>query len=127
MAVPGFGGDARDAAPSGRPGILREVHEETELEAALGGAGPAVIYKHSDRCGFCHRSQREMEDFARRHPEIPVLKIDVVGSRPLSSRVAERLGVKHQSPQAIVVRGGEAVWHTSHSGVTADQVAEVVA
>ena len=34
------------------------------------------------------------------------------------AQLAERLGVLHQSPQAILVRDGQAVWNDSHEGVT---------
>jgi bacillithiol system protein YtxJ len=36
--------------------------------------------------------------------------------------VAERLGVRHESPQVFVVVRGRATWHSSHSGVTAERV-----
>ncbi|MEE3181603.1 MAG: monothiol bacilliredoxin BrxC family protein, partial [Planctomycetota bacterium] len=42
----------------------------------------------------------------------------VVEDRPVSLELAERLGVLHQSPQAILVRDGQAVWNDSHEGVT---------
>ena len=52
----------------------------------------------------------------------PVHEIVVQRSRDLSQAVADRLNVRHESPQVFVVAHGRAVWHSSHSGVTADRV-----
>jgi bacillithiol system protein YtxJ len=39
--------------------------------------------------------------------------------RPISLAVAAAVGVEHQSPQALCLLDGKAVWHASHHGVTA--------
>lgn len=86
------------------------------LEAAL-EAERAVIYKHSSRCAICSFARWQVERFADEHRDVRVFLLDVLGARDLSDRVAERLGVEHESPQAIVVRDGRAVWAASHFGV----------
>ncbi len=57
------------------------------------------------------------------HPDVPVYWVDVKGQRPLSREIAGRLGITHESPQAILLRRGTPVWHDSHSGVTAAAIA----
>lgn len=116
------GPEKRDLRERGRP---VEVHDERSLDAAI-GEGPAVVYKHSTRCGISLVARREIAAFAAGHPEVPVVQIDVLASRGLSNRVAERLGVRHQSPQAILVYGGEAVWDASHFRVRATSLAEAL-
>lgn len=39
-------------------------------------------------------------------------------SRELSRLIAEETGIRHESPQIILFRGGKAVWSASHGGVT---------
>jgi bacillithiol system protein YtxJ len=39
--------------------------------------------------------------------------------RDVSNAVAARLGVRHETPQAILVRGGKAIWSASHFRVNA--------
>ncbi len=57
------------------------------------------------------------------HPDVPVYWVDVKAERPLSRELADRLGVTHESPQAILLRQGAPVWHASHSDVTARAIA----
>jgi bacillithiol system protein YtxJ len=56
-----------------------------------------------------------------------VFLIDVLSQRPLSQRLAADLGIRHESPQAIVLQDGKPVWHASHYDVTADALAKEVA
>ncbi len=65
-----------------------------------------------------------MQAFVREHPDVPVFLVDVLGSRPLSQALAARLGVRHESPQVILLHAGIAAWHASHSAVTADAIRE---
>ena len=39
--------------------------------------------------------------------------------RPVSDAAAERLGLRHETPQAILVRDGKVIWNASHFRITA--------
>ena len=82
----------------------------------------AVLYKHSPLCGLSAMAEQEVRAFVRTNPDVPVYLVDVIRSRPLSQEVERRLEVRHESPQAFVLRGGEVVWHGSHRAVTADRL-----
>ena len=102
-----------DAAP------LRAVRDADALEAVI--ASPrAVLFKHSTRCEVSAYIIGEVIDFAEANPEWPVYLLKVIEQRPLSNAVTERLGVRHESPQAFVLRQGRVRWHGSHNEVTAD-------
>jgi bacillithiol system protein YtxJ len=66
----------------------------------------------------------EVERFARSGTDVPVFGIDVVRHRSLSDAAAMRLGLRHQSPQAILIEEGTPVWHASHSSITAAALEE---
>jgi bacillithiol system protein YtxJ len=88
------------------------------------GDAPILLYKHSFACGLSSMAKDEVEAFAAEHPEVPIWLVDVLGQRPLSQALAARLGVEHESPQAIVVRDGRALWDASHRRVTRAALAE---
>jgi bacillithiol system protein YtxJ len=104
---------------------IRFVETEDALDEAT-SLPLALLYKHSTRCGSSLRALREVERFARAEPDVPVFGIDVLRHRDVSARAAERLDVTHQSPQAVLVRCGKAVWNASHSRVTAAGLTEAV-
>ena len=47
--------------------------------------------------------------------------------RPLSLAVAERSGVRHESPQVIYFAGKKAVSQASHYGITAATLRDMIA
>jgi thioredoxin 1 len=100
---------------------LRPLRSEEDLDKAL-QEPIAVLYKHSPWCGLSSGAQVEVQQFAASHPEVPVYMVDVVGNRALSGLIAERVGIKHESPQAIVVEQGRAVWDASHFRVSCDRL-----
>ncbi len=93
------------------------VESSGDLEAAF-GAAVALVYKHSETCPISAMSYREIERLDDAHPELPIFLVDVHAQRGLSRQIAERFTIRHESPQAILLRDGEPVWHASHYGVT---------
>jgi len=98
---------------------LIPLREEEEYDRAV-TAGIAVLYKHSDRCFACRRSLKQMRRLVEDRPDVPVYIVDVIGQRALSLQIAEKLQVRHESPQAIVLEDGRPVWDGSHFAVTAE-------
>ncbi|MBI4420335.1 MAG: bacillithiol system redox-active protein YtxJ [Gemmatimonadetes bacterium] len=96
--------------------------DDAALEQAL-EAELAVIYKHSPICGSSHLAVRQVRAFAENHPEVPVYVVDVIAQRELSRRIAQQVGVGHESPQVIVLRQGATRWNGSHFEVTAEALA----
>lgn len=97
---------------------------EEDLESALTRSHdePIVLFKHSAICTLSARANSKMA--ALEEGDAPVYRLIVQRSRKLSNAIEQRFEIRHESPQAIVVRDGHPVAHTSHRGVTADFVRE---
>jgi bacillithiol system protein YtxJ len=99
--------------------MMHKIATESDVASAL--AEPlAVVYKHSPICPTSGMAYEEMRILRRLHQDVPVYLVDVVNSRPLSRFIAERTGVVHASPQAIILRAGVPAWHGSHFDLRAD-------
>lgn len=83
----------------------------------------AIIYKHSTMCGLSDIAHREVRRFLSSHPDSEVHLVRVIEERHVSDHIAKSTGVRHESPQLLVLRHGRVVWHASHRGVTADAIA----
>ena len=82
---------------------------------------PVLLFKHSTACPISARAHKQMEEV-----KTPVSIVVVQDSRGLSQQVAERTGVRHETPQALVLRNGRVVWNASHFDITADVVEQAV-
>ncbi len=86
---------------------------------------PVLLFKHSTTCPISAHAYREMSRLdagAARSVSLVVVQT----ARPLSNEIAERTGVRHESPQAIILRRGRAVWDASHFDITAESVVRAV-
>ena len=88
------------------------------LDDLLPRAGVVTLFLHDPGCGISRRAHAEM---TRLGGEVAL--VDVRWGRDLSRAIAARTGVRHESPQVIVLRDGRAVWDASHWEITAGAVA----
>lgn len=82
---------------------------------------PVIVFKHSNACSISARAYREMQKF-----EGDVNILEVQSARDISRELADLTGVRHETPQVIVLRDGKAVWNASHFDVTANGVAKAL-
>jgi bacillithiol system protein YtxJ len=104
---------------------MNPVKDAAELERAFGEPW-ALVFKHSTRCPVSSMAWREVASFRKEHPEAAVYVVHVVEQRALSNAVAKRTGVRHESPQAILLENGNVRWSASHEGVTADALEDLL-
>ncbi len=83
------------------------------LDDLIPRSGVVVLFLHAPRCGV---SRRAYEQMARLGGEVAL--VDVSRQHAVARAVADRTGVRHESPQVIVLRRGRPVWSASHSAVT---------
>ena len=81
---------------------------------------PILLFKHSSSCGISSRAYREMEKL----DDVNLLEVQT--ARELSREVAAITGVRHETPQVIVLKDGKAVWNASHYDVDARSVSEAL-
>ena len=79
---------------------------------------PVVLFLHDPGCPISARAYRQMAPLGGTVP-----LIDVRSGRQLSQSIAARTGVRHESPQVLVLRQGQVRWSASHYGVTTQAVA----
>src|SRR6476661_6092042 len=82
---------------------------------------PVVFFKHSSTCGISSGVKSIVSDLGT-DLNIVVVQTD----RELSNEIASRTNVRHQSPQAIVVRNGRAVYHASHYDITSEDIQQSI-
>lgn len=105
---------------------MQKISTEADVASVL--TEPlAVLYKHSPICPTSGIAYEEMSSLRQLHGDVPVYVVDVVHSRPLSRLIAERIGVAHASPQAIILRAGVPAWHGSHYELRAEVIARRLA
>ncbi len=89
---------------------------------AASAAHPVLLFKHSVTCGTSAQAFDELSLYLDSTDRIgaTVAMVTVQTHREVSTAIAERLRVRHETPQALLLHHGRVVWHASHFRVTAD-------
>ncbi len=88
-------------------------------------ATPQIIFKHSTRCIISKMVLSQFEENLTAIPEqVNLLFLDLLNHRDISNAIAMQLGVHHESPQVIVIKNGQSVFHESHHSIDAATIAE---
>jgi bacillithiol system protein YtxJ len=84
---------------------------------------PQLIYKHSPSCSVSFLSKQDLDSSTEKLSEIAELHIiDVIQQRELSNAIASELRIRHESPQGLLIKDGEVLWHRSHWKVTSEEI-----
>jgi bacillithiol system protein YtxJ len=108
---------------------LKELRQLQELENALANStGRCVLlFKHSLTCPISLRAYNELISYLESaDPEVSYNLITVQIARPISNEIAARLGVRHETPQAILVRDGREIWNASHFAITSMSLRQAI-
>ena len=110
---------------------IKELVSIEDVDAVLveSSTRPVLLLKHSYACGTSAQALDELLAHidARDGATVTFAMVTVQTHREVSNALASRLGVRHQTPQALLIRDGKVVWHASHFRVTADAIAAAIA
>lgn len=88
--------------------------------------GRSIIYKHSPTCSLCGWSNHVLGKLAA-EDGLTFERVDVFAQRELSNDIEAHFGVRHESPQILIIEDGQVRWHASHRGVAPDRVRAALA
>jgi bacillithiol system protein YtxJ len=77
---------------------------------------PVVIFKHSTSCSISRTALSRLERNWKEEEmaSVKLYYLDLLSYREISNGIADLFEVRHESPQVILLKDGEAVFHRSH-------------
>lgn len=78
---------------------------------------PVMIFKHSTTCPISSGVYQMVSQV-----DADVYLVVVQKARNVSNYIAEKTGIRHESPQTLVIKDGEPVYHASHYDVDLNEV-----
>lgn len=102
---------------------IKEITSTEKLEELFRQSDekPVVLFKHSLTCPI---SSGVYEEISNADADINMVVVQT--SRNISTAIADKTGIRHETPQAIVLKDGKPVYHASHYDVTAADVEDSV-
>lgn len=100
---------------------LNSIEQLEEIQQ-LSKDTPVLIFKHSTRCSISSMAKSRLEREWNNDSNIKSFYLDLIEYRDISNEIASKFNVFHQSPQAILIKGGKSVYDASHSGISFDEM-----
>ena len=105
------------------------LNDELQLSAIIkiSSDKPVLIFKHSTRCGISRMVLKNFEsDYDIPETEMDLYFLDLLNYRALSQDISTKFNVIHQSPQVLVLKNGEVIYHYSHDYISAVKIKELL-
>ncbi|MEX1158346.1 MAG: monothiol bacilliredoxin BrxC family protein [Thermomicrobiales bacterium] len=80
-----------------------------------------ILFNHDPWCPISGRALKQMEQL-----DEDVTLVDVSREKALTRLIQSRTGVRHESPQIIILRDGQSAWSATHFAITADAVLDAM-
>ena len=87
---------------------------------------PQVLFKHSTRCSISSMALNRLES-STPPAGVDFYLLDLLQYRNISTAIAEKFKVHHESPQVLVIINGECTYDESHMGISMDEIIEQTA
>lgn len=118
------------AAPIGERGMTAALAGTTAIEEAralMNRHEPLLVLKHSNSCPVSFTAKRQYDDFRAAHPDVATRLVVVQQERALSQALESVSGIRHESPQALLLHAGRVLWHASHGNITVNRLQHALA
>lgn len=113
-----FGSSAEEKSS---PKFWKYIESEEDLKRAIATSAEkkVAIFKHSTKCFISKTVLKNFEkEVENSDKNVDYYFLDLLAHRDLSNKIADDLGVTHQSPQLIVLENGVVVNHASHQSIS---------
>ena len=106
--------------------MIVQVRQRQDFERLLerSKTNPVLIFKHSTQCSASDQVYEELNQFVESAGDVTCGLVLVIESRDVSNAIASELSIRHESPQAIVIKDGKPKWNASHWSITADALTQ---
>ena len=102
------------------------IESEKDLEEAIKKSYTTkiAIFKHSTSCFISKTVLRNFEKEIEESQEngTTFYFLDLLAHRNISNKIAEDFGIRHESPQLIVIENGNEINNASHQDITLSQI-----
>ncbi|MCS7028676.1 MAG: bacillithiol system redox-active protein YtxJ [Bacteroidia bacterium] len=88
---------------------------------------PQLIFKHSTRCSISAMAlDRLNRKWKFSSSEIEPYYLDLLQHRDISNQIAQQWEVPHQSPQVLVIKNNQCIYHASHNDICVEDIEQIL-
>jgi len=87
---------------------------------------PVLLFKHSTRCSISDMVKNRLELYWDDTIGVQPVYLDLLAYRNISDEIASRFNVTHQSPQVLLIKNGDCIYHASHNEIDLTKIKQIL-
>ena len=87
---------------------------------------PCLIFKHSTRCMLSAIAKMNLEEPQQFPKHIKAYLLDIIAFTEVSNAVSEFFSEYHESPQVLLIQGGECIYEASHQEISLEELLQEI-
>jgi len=95
----------------------QEILELSEKE-------PVFVLKHSNTCPISSKGYEEVLSFSQTFPDAKIFVLIVQDNLELKQKISDDTGIKHESPQILLLQDRDVLYTASHYEISTSQLVE---
>ncbi|KXH84251.1 bacillithiol system redox-active protein YtxJ [Chryseobacterium kwangjuense] len=108
-----------------RKSFWKNIESEEDLNKAIESSYQhrIAIFKHSTRCFISKTVLNNFEkEIDNLDEKMDLYYLDLLEHRPISNKISEDLGIRHESPQLIIIEDGKVINSASHEDISISHI-----
>jgi bacillithiol system protein YtxJ len=102
-----------------------EIQTNHEFDELYNSSEQTWVFKYSPICPISTSVQHEFTEWAQKNG-VAVALVHVIRNRELARYIADITGIRHESPQLLVVGQGKVWWQGSHYAINSSSLLEAL-
>jgi bacillithiol system protein YtxJ len=84
---------------------------------------PVIFFKHSTRCSISSFALKRLQsELSLDMINVSFYYLDLIAFRPLSNKIEQETGIRHESPQLIIYFNQEVLHSSTHDRIQAENI-----
>lgn len=99
---------------------LKNINRSSENQEVM-------IFKHSTTCSISATVLARMERKwnTEKVGNIIPYYLDLLSFREVSNHIAQHYGIRHESPQVLIIKNGKCIYDASHYDISFDEISAI--
>jgi bacillithiol system protein YtxJ len=104
-----------------------KLDNDNQLKEIKADNGYSIIFKHSTRCSISMMAKKRIDmDLSDLPTTVKPYFLDLIAHRAISNQISEAFQVHHESPQLLLIKGGECILDQSHGDISIEDTLDLI-
>lgn len=100
---------------------LKSEQEVQDISENISHQTICIIFKHSTTCSISAIAKHRVKDYTDSKTNgFKFYYLDLIANRSVSNFISDLFGIRHESPQVLIIKDGKCIYSESHLSINSE-------